>query len=332
MVENKTVRYLAQLTLSLLLLVGLLWAVGVEEVIATLTRIQWNWYLLAFGLFVVNVVIRAYRWYVLLRVLNDRPSFAHLVYLYFLGFFANIFIPSSMGGDIVKVLSLRSSHGKGTEALSSVVMERLTGLLGSAIIALLALGWNSLSHTVDIELPPVLWTAVLLLNVSIPAGVILLRWTDFWGFLLRYLPVVRRIPKYEKLENLVNTVQRYPWVSLGQALLVTLPFTISLVLMQYAVAQAFGVDLPLTVFAAFVPIIAILTLLPIAFNGLGLREGLYLTLFVPVGVPGEIALSMSLATSFLRTAAGLLGGVFYAARNVMALAKRPSVTPPSDAQ
>ena len=73
---------LFQIALSLILLVWLLSRVGLGEVVATLARINWYWYALAFLLFQLNVVIRAYRWYVLLRALNDEPRFGYLVYLY----------------------------------------------------------------------------------------------------------------------------------------------------------------------------------------------------------------------------------------------------------
>ncbi len=75
--------------------------------------------------------------------------------------------------------------------------------------------------------------------------------------------------------------------------------------------------------ALFVPIIAIINLLPITFNGLGLREGIYTFLFVPVGLSAATAVSMSLAFYFLRFSAGLLGGLLYTFRNILSFARPP---------
>ena len=83
---------------------------------------------------------------------------------------------------------------------------------------------------------------------------------------------------------MVETVNRYPLPILLSSLLISLPFTLSLILVQYIIARALSIDLPLAVFALFVPIIAILNLLPLSFNGLGVREGVYQFLFVPIGV------------------------------------------------
>ena len=61
-------------------------------------------------------------------------------------------------------------------------------------------------------------------------------------------------------------------------------------------------------------------------NGLGLREGIYTFLFVPVGVPAATAVSMSLAFYFLRFSAGLLGGLMIAIRSVVQFVRAPQQT------
>lgn len=312
MLKNKKARGVLQVLLSLTLLALLLNQVGLQEVIAVLSRLDLAWYIPAFLLFLLNIVIRAYRWYILLHSLNDRPSFGRLVYLYFVGFFANNFIPTGFGGDVVKVVSLRQQYGRGTEALSSVVMDRVTGLLGSSLIAIAAMIWNTSKNSAEIDLPGGLWMAIAAISIGIPAGFILLRWTNPFYFLEEHFPRVGRIPFYNKFEELAETVKRYPWPVLLRALAISIPFTLILVLIQYSIAQALGVDLPLSIFPLFVPIIALINLLPFAFNGLGVREGVYLFLFVPVGVAPEEAVAMSLAFYFLRFGAGLVGGVLYA--------------------
>ncbi len=309
--HKKKLRGLLQILLSLLLLSLLLYQVGLDKVVDTLTHINWGWYLLAFLIFLLNIVIRAYRWFILLHSIDDRPPLVRLIYLYFLGFFANNFIPSGFGGDVIKVLNLRQHYGHGTEALSSVVMERATGLMGSALIALAALIWNALSHTTQVELPTALWVTITLISVGIPAGFLTLRYVDLLGFLSKRFPIITRLPLYDKVERLMGTIRLYPFPVLMRALLISLPFTIDLILVQFFVAQSLAADLPLSIFPLFVPLIALFNLLPIAFNGLGVREGVYLFLFVPIGVPPETAVAMSLAYYFLRFGAGLIGGLMY---------------------
>jgi len=89
------------------------------------------------------------------------------------------------------------------------------------------------------------------------------------------------------------------------------------------IAKSLDVHFPIAVLPLFVPIIAIINLLPFTFNGLGLREGAYVFLFVPVGVSAEAAVAMSLAFYSLRFAAGMVGGIAYAWSSVVQVLRSP---------
>lgn len=317
--KRKQLQSLLQIMLSITLLIIFIWRAGPRDVFTTLSSIDWRWYLPAFGLFLLNIVIRAYRWFLMVHTLDEETSLVYLIYLYFVGFFANNFIPSGFGSDLVKVMSLRQSTGRGAEALSTVLMERITGLLGSSLIAVAVLLWNFFRQVDHVDMPLGLWIIVVVISVSIPVLFLLVRWVNPFRTLQRYVPSVARLPKYDRLIDLSDTVRRYPWPILARALLVSFPFTLTLIVVQFMISRALHVNLHISVFSLFVPIIAILNLLPISFNGLGVREGVYKFLFIPIGVPAATAVAMSLAYYFFRFAAGLLGGVLYAIKNVRTL-------------
>ncbi|MCI0398261.1 MAG: flippase-like domain-containing protein [Chloroflexi bacterium] len=314
MLKNKKLRGLLQLVLSVALLAFLVSRVGLEAITTTLSDLNWPWYLFAFLLFLLNVVIRAYRWSVLLAGLGERPLFGRLLYLYFVSLFFNNFLPSGFGGDAFKVLELRQERGRGAEALSSVVMDRLIGLLGSSLIAVAALLWNS-ARPAAVDLPPALGVTIALVSLGIPALFVLLRRGDPLDWLASALPLLRPITDNARVRRLANTIHRYPFPALLKALLASIPFTLSLILAQFAISEALSAGVPFYLFPLFVPLISLITLLPISFNGLGTREGAYILLFVPAGVSYEHALAMSLAFYFLRFATGLVGGILYAIRS-----------------
>jgi uncharacterized protein (TIRG00374 family) len=319
------VRGILQLALSLALLFWLANRVGFDVVVSTLASVSWTWYLPAFVLFLGNVLLRAYRWHILVTALRQDISYGRLLYLYFLGFFFNNFIPSGFGGDVVKVLALQRGQAQGAEALSSVVMDRLTGLIGSASIALIVLGWNTMQSwfgggATELALPSLLLLITALVSVGIPAGFVLIRWVDPLQLLSTHLPFTRRITANPGLQKFVRTIRFYPPRALLRALSVSLPFTVGLVVIQYGIARALAVDVPFHLFFLFVPIIAIINTLPISFNGLGMREGVYQFLFVPAGVSSASAIAMSLAFYFLRVCAGLIGGLLYAVKSIRRLA------------
>ncbi len=324
-VGNKKLQGIIQVVISLGLLALLVYQVGPAAILSTFAEISLTWYALALLLFMGNIVLRAYRWYLLLHALDERPSFLYLTYLYFVGFFFNNFIPTGFGGDVVKVLGVRQTYGRGIDALSSVIMERLTGLLGSSLIALLALTWNALVSPAHLEVPAPLLLMTFMVSIGIMAGFIILRWAQPLDWLARSMPFTRPITANQKVLRLADTVRRYPISELWRALLISIPFTISLIFVQYAVARALHVDVSWPLFALFVPIIALVNLLPISFNGLGTREGVYLLLFVPAGIPSEQAIAMSLAYYGLRIIAGLLGGAMLAVRSLSNVARTAAV-------
>ena len=324
MFSKKRIWSISQLLLSLALLAWLISRIGPTTILDTLRGLDWRWYLPAFLLFQLNMVIRAYRWFLLLSSLDDRPPFLHLVYLYYLGFFFNNFIPSGFGGDVIKVVGIRRDYGSGSEALSSVVMDRFVGLLGSSLVALVALVGSGGSAWLDeVNLPPLLTGTIISISVGVLAGFLLLRFTDPLERLGALLPIARIVTDHSKVRNLAGTIRRYPLPALFKSLLTSLPFTLNLMLIQYSIATALGIDLPIYLFALFVPLISLVNLVPISFNGLGTREGVYLLLFVPVGVMASQAISQSLALYLIRVCTGVIGGLLYLAKVVLNMVHRP---------
>jgi uncharacterized protein (TIRG00374 family) len=324
MLTKKRIWSISQLLLSFALLTWLIIQVGPDTILETLRGLDWRWYLLAFLLFQLNLLIRAYRWFLLLSSLDDRPPFLQLVYLYYLGFFFNNFIPSGFGGDLIKVVGIRRDYGSGSEALSSVLMDRIVGLLGSSLVAVVALfgaingGWLA-----DVNLPPLLVTTIVSISLGVPIGFALLRYTDPLKRLGTLIPMSRKVVNHPKVRNLAGTIRRYPLPSLAKSLLTSLPFTLILILIHYSIATALGISLPLYIFALFVPLISLVNLIPISFNGLGTREGVYLLLFVPAGVAASTAISQSLSLYIIRVCTGLIGGLLYLSRTAMNMIRLP---------
>ena len=80
-------------------------------------------------------MIRTFRWSILVKSLDVHVSFGRLFYLYMAGTFFNTFLPTGIGGDVVKIIDLAPESG-GARAFSTVFADRLTGILGTSLIAL----------------------------------------------------------------------------------------------------------------------------------------------------------------------------------------------------
>jgi uncharacterized membrane protein YbhN (UPF0104 family) len=144
--------------------------------------------------------------------------------------------------------------------------------------------------------------------VAITLGTWLLRrnvleWT---GNQIQWL---RPIARHRKLVAIHDALRTYDLRALGLGLMTSIPFTLLSILDNYLVGIALAIDLGIGYYAIYTPIITIINLLPLSFNGLGVREATYQVLFGLVGVSAEQAIAMALAFNLLRFGVGILGGI-----------------------
>lgn len=113
--------------------------INYTEITGAMVRLDWRYLGMAFMLALAAVILSAYKWQVLLRSRNLEPGLKELTRSYFLGLFFNNFLPSSIGGDVVRAVRVAKLTGQQVEAAASVVMERLLATFALVFLALLAL-------------------------------------------------------------------------------------------------------------------------------------------------------------------------------------------------
>jgi uncharacterized protein (TIRG00374 family) len=293
---------LLKVCFSLALLALLLKQVGWQQTLETLGKARLSYLAAAFVLYLVGIVIRAYRWQILLSALRMDIPLARLTVLYFVGTFFSNFLPTGIGGDVVRVYELSRQSKRPIESVGTVLLDRATGLLVLFLIALMALPF---SYPL---IAPNVAAAILLLCLGSWAGLgLVLRrdWLERWGLL-------RIMDKIKQLRELYESVHACGLRAIGGALAISFVFNVLLIAVNYLIALSLGVKIPLWYFLLFIPLISFLLVLPISLSGLGVREGGYIYLFAQAGVSAPLALAMSLLFYALNVAAGLIGGVLYA--------------------
>jgi len=278
-----------------------------------LRQAQWGYLAAAAVLMVLGTALRAVRWQVLLEALDIHVPLRRLVELYFIGAFFNIFMPSGLGGDAIKMVELNRATGRGPESIGATLVDRAIGLWVLFVIALISLPF---SYSL---LPP--GFPVLGVAAIAAAGVV-------GGWLVMATPLVAwigarvRLPGQEKLERFYRSVSQLGYPALGKACLVSLVFNILLIAFNILIALGLGIHQPLGVFLIFTPIISFSLALPISVGGLGVREQTYVLLFGPLGVSNTASVALGL-TNYLITniVVGLIGGVIYAAEGTRDLVK-----------
>jgi uncharacterized protein (TIRG00374 family) len=293
--------------ISLGLLVLLLRWSDRGELIATFTSLQIPLFLLSLAIYLGLQVICSYRWQQLLRAEKIHEGFPRLLRLYFEGTFFNLFLPTSVGGDLVRGYRLSRSYAPSV-AYASIFVDRLIGfsvLLGVAAMAL------ALEPTARQDPALVLLILLGLGGFILGVGIALNGRIAASLFLLLSRMHLHRL--HGILERFYQAVLQYRkhHQALLKATVLTLPVQGGLILIYYLLARAVGLQIPLEFFILFEPLVVLASMLPISVAGLGVREGMAVYLLGKIGVAPAAALNVSLSFFLLMALGSLPGGAAY---------------------
>ncbi|MBN9560597.1 MAG: flippase-like domain-containing protein [Alphaproteobacteria bacterium] len=291
---------------SLVLIALMLWAYDWRQIIGKLTLLTPTFVLFAWAYYAICQWLSAYRWRVLLRAKGVDVPTVRLFVFYMVGMFANNFMPGGLGGDAVKAYSLYRQGESGNVAVASVFVERFCGILALSVLGAVA------SVAMLVAGRPPLTPLLVLGFVVLLAAAAAMVWSTRLARLLRWLLAVLA-PRLirDRAARLVDTVHsyRHDWHVLLHALAISVLLQGMIALFYSLVGLALAVPVPILYFLLFLPMVTMITLLPISLGGLGVREIAMVYLFATVGVSSEDMLSISLTAHILNTALSLSGGI-----------------------
>lgn len=257
----------------------------------------------------LGTVVRGLRWQALTTALGHRISAWRTTELFLVGTFFNQFLPTGMGGDVVRAIALaRDGIGK-AHAASTVLVDRAIGLL-----LLLALGLLALPAVRDHATPAVA-TTLALVGLAGTLGLALLFRIDAWLHLAERLPLAGRVLGHGGIRRFLSSFAEYQRRPLALATGWGFAFAFLLVGANAALGRAVGISqMNLFDWAIFVPLVALSTLLP-SIGGWGVRELLYAGLLGSLPDPVPVASATALSILFgamnllLAAAGGILTGM-----------------------
>jgi uncharacterized protein (TIRG00374 family) len=276
--------------------------VNVVSIATKLLTADWRWVLLAFGLFNASLVVRAFRWRLLILGLGATVRFGRLVELYFAANFFNSVLPSGLTGDVIRAVEVAQDVPKSTAA-GTVIIDRATGLMALFMLTLMAL------PLVPADFPRMLlYQIVLVCSVGLIGGFVMLegRFMRWFG---RWVPDRLR-PLWGKFDHVLAAVELCGWRSIWMALLISLFFNLMQIGWWWAAGQALGYQIPFIYYFLATPLMSLATLMP-SVGGLGIRETMAPVLFAPAGLLPAEAVALSLLVFGVERLSGLLGAPIY---------------------
>lgn len=249
-----------------------------------------------------SVVLATLRWQRVLAALEIPARLPPLLGHYLAGLFVSNFLPSTIGGDVLRVARLSAENGEPPPTFASVVLERLSGWIVLPVMSLVALALQpSLLHegsATKLALGLSAGTLVLLAGIVLVAAhpLLLGRHADNPGW-LRFLGAVHLG---------VDRFRHRPAAAVG-VLATGFVYQFTVVLAAWAAAEALGISIGLSVLMAFFPVVAIAQVLPVTFSGLGVREGALVLFLRPFDVTQAQAIALGLLFYAMNLVVSLLG-------------------------
>ncbi|MDH5444139.1 MAG: flippase-like domain-containing protein [Gammaproteobacteria bacterium] len=305
-------KFYIKLIIGLVLCGILIYFVDWQKTSDVLLRVSIITVFAAFVVLSTNIFTSSLKWYILLKAHNVNIPLWELTRIYWISTFLGNYLPTNFGGDVFRVVMLKHLGHTATIA-ASIAVERITGfiiLIAWSVIALLMRPeYFSLGNLLFF-----LWMAVGGFSLIL-VGI----W--FWGGgvskLLHYFEKKISSNKLNKIIlkiiKLSDSMAKYKKCKreLFLSFALSVVFYSVLLASNYLVLMAVGVNLSVKEVALIVPIIPLVSLLPISLNGLGVSEGAFILFFSQAGVQPSEALAAALIRRVVHLLVSLIGFIFW---------------------
>jgi uncharacterized membrane protein YbhN (UPF0104 family) len=316
--RHSRARSLAAGALKAIVSTGLLWILLTRVEVSRLWSIASQaspiWLGAALALYLAMVLSSAVRWGVLLRAQHVRLPFSFLTQSFLVATFFNNFLPSNIGGDVIRITDTARAAGSKTLATTVVLIDRGIGLLGLALMA--ATGASLVQRMAGPVGPGMLWVGFGIgALIATPA----LLMPESVARLLQPLRVFHQEWVDERIGKLTDALTRFKETPAALAICFLGAVVVQAILVLFYVAIARSMQIPIgfAELAVIVPVSFIVQMVPLSVNGFGVREATFGFYFTRLGLPLESALLVSFVGAALIMLFSLSGGVAYLRRSVV---------------
>lgn len=303
---KKKIFNLLKLVVSIALIFFLIKKIGVNDLLETFKKINFDYLLLAFLFTILSFLIQVKRLKTLITSQKIEITFPKLLEFNLISNFFGIFLPTVVGGDVVKMAFLGKHSGKKVKSAGIVFMDRIVGTYALVSVAFIAsiIGRKYLTNQISAyALDVFLVSFVLLIILNLKP-----LWKIIWKISLKF--------KYKFiliLKKFIDTIQYYKFndPSFMKGFIWSLGFYLSIIVSNYFVSLALGLNINLAIFFVFVPLLSLAGMVPISISGLGVRESVSVVFFATLGISANYGVLLSFLPFVFKMLLGFLGGLIY---------------------
>src|SRR5262245_12112668 len=305
----------AKVAVSVALLTFLFSKIDASRLWESARKASVPWLVAALGVQAVNLIASTWRWQLLLHAQDVRLKNRTLLGSYLVATFFNNFLPSNVGGDVIRIRDTAVASQSKTLATTVVLVDRALGLM--ALVLISALGATTAAKLYGSGASPIwpswLW-AVFIASAVLTAPVVYA--PEGFGRLLQPLTVVHPEWVGTRIDKLTAALSRFRERPSALAGCFSGAVLVQGLMVLFYLAIVYALHIPVTAseLAVIVPLSLVVQMLPVSVNGLGLREATFSFYFARLGLPIESAVVLSLVGAALTMFSSLSGAAVYVSR------------------
>jgi glycosyltransferase 2 family protein len=293
-VRIKILKIILKILVSLAFVAWLVFKINWIEVLEYLKKINLIYIILYFVVILAGIAISSRKWQHLVRAKGISLDFNESFKLYFTGTFINNFMPSIVGSDAFRTYQVGKREGKYTEAASTVVMDRITGLVAAMIMSI-AFAIINIKNTMAL---PLLYISNIIIISSFSIDLVIYQIRKYEkgkSFIKKFLPAkilyfFRQIGEYNNNKKVIK-----------KTILLGIAFDfIGIALANYILFFSLGIHIGLLSYLSVIFIISIISSLPISINNIGLKEWSYVAFFGLFGLNASAVTTVAILSRFLQ--------------------------------
>lgn len=299
---------LLRVMISLIFIGLLVWIFrkDIPDIASALKGINPPYFLTALFFNIVSLVVVSQRLRIILRVQGLRLTLVESVYLNFIGNFFNNFLPTSIGGDLVKAYYATKKSERKLESFSAVFFDRFFGFLSIGLLAFLGI----IFMNGRIKDPKLFWGCLIFSVVVLVVFVLFFNKgvtkTIFSKIL--DLPAFQKGSKLRKFYNAFNAYKEHKLVVM-KAVMISLLAQVIAVIALYYIIRSISQEISFFNLLLVTPLVSVASMMP-SINGLGVREGAFV-IFLGEFISRENAVAASILFLAMVLIMSFIGGILY---------------------
>jgi hypothetical protein len=299
----------ARLLITTAILAYLLRSIDLGAAVHAMLRMDPWWFAFTLLLVAADRVVMAVRWLLLLRAADVDIPAASALRIFLRSSFVGSFLPAGVGADAARAYEIASRTSRGSQAVASVGIDRVLGLVAIAVLGIAGLaGWSQ-------HVEPAFRLRLMAVAALGGAAIVAVFWVD--KVARACLPVRWHATRWGwrilRLGDAIGAYRSHPKVLL-QVLALSLAVQLVRVFQGYGLGRGLGIQVDVEYYLVFMPIAMLVLLLPVSISGFGLPQAAIVWLLRPVGVPDAESLALSTLLIVIGIIGNLPGALLYAVR------------------